>query len=186
MSLNRPVLGSSEEDDRETPLPTAPDPRRNPRFPRRHRSPGLQGSPARNDAYQWLEDTLRQLGYLRHGAGYQRRRRHLDKTRPSPIRLGERRKPFPEGRPGFLRVDSIHRGDQDGIKGLYHIHAVDEVTQMQVIVCVERISERYMLPALEQLLAAFPPVILKAGPVRWRAQLQPRRQEGQAAGELRS
>lgn len=96
---------------------------------------------------------------LRHSTGYQRRRRHIDKTRPSPVRIGERRKPFPDGRPGFLRVDSVHQGDLDGIKGLYHINAVDEATQMQVIVCVERISERYLLPALEQMLEAFPFVI---------------------------
>ena len=97
---------------------------------------------------------------LRHSAGYQRRRRHVDKTRPSPVRIGERRKPFPDGRPGFLRVDTVHQGDLDGIKGLYHVNAVDEVTQMQVIVSVERISERYLLPSLEQLLDAFPFVIL--------------------------
>lgn len=96
---------------------------------------------------------------LRHSTRYQRQRRHVDKTRPSPVRIGERRKPFPDGRPGFLRVDSVHQGDQDGIKGLYHVNAVDEVTQMQVIVCVERISERFLLPALEQLLELFPFVI---------------------------
>ena len=96
---------------------------------------------------------------LRHSTGYQRRRRHIDRARPRPVRIGERRKPFPDGRPGFLRVDSVHQGDLDGIKGLYHINAVDEATQMQVIVCVERISERYLLPALEQMLEAFPFVI---------------------------
>jgi hypothetical protein len=97
---------------------------------------------------------------LRHSAGYQRRRRHVSKTRPSPVRIGERRKPYPDGRPGFLRVDTVHQGDLHGIKGLYHVNAVDEVTQTQVIVSVERISERYLLPALEQLLGAFPFVIL--------------------------
>lgn len=96
---------------------------------------------------------------LRHSTGYQRQRRHIDKTRPSPVRIGERRKPFPDGRPGFLRVDSVHQGDLDGIKGLYHVNAVDEVTQMQIIVSVQRISERYLLPALEQLLESFPFVI---------------------------
>lgn len=96
---------------------------------------------------------------LRRSAGYQRQRRTVDKTRPSPVRIGERRKPFPEGRPGFLRVDSVHQGDLDGIKGLYHINAVDEATQMQVVVSVERISERYLLPALTQMLDAFPFVI---------------------------
>jgi hypothetical protein len=59
-----------------------------------------------------------------------------------------------------LRVDSVHQGDFDGIKGLYHINAVDEVTQMQVIVSVERISERYLIPALQLMLAAFPFAIL--------------------------
>ena len=97
---------------------------------------------------------------LRHSVGYQRQRTHVDKTRPTPVNIGERRKPFPEGRPGFLRVDSVHQGDFDGIKGVYHINAVDEVTQMQVIVCVERISEFYLLPALEQLLEHFPFAIL--------------------------
>ena len=76
------------------------------------------------------------------------------------VRIGERRKPTPEGRPGFLRVDMVHQGDQDGVKGLYHIDAVDEVTQMQVVVSVERISERYLLPVLEALLKTFPFTIL--------------------------
>ena len=75
---------------------------------------------------------------LRQSTGYQRQRRHKDKTRPTPVRIGERRKPRPEGRPGFLRVDTVHQGDLDGIKGLYHINAVDEVTQMQVVVSVEK------------------------------------------------
>ena len=97
---------------------------------------------------------------LRHSAGYQRQRTHVDKTRPTPVTIGERRKPFPDNRPGFLRVDSVHQGDFDGIKGVYHINAVDEVTQMQMVVCVERISEQYLLPALEQLLERFPFAIL--------------------------
>ena len=97
---------------------------------------------------------------LRHSVGYQRQRCHIDKTRPTRVNIGERRKPYPNGQPGFLRVDTVHQGDLDGIKGLYHINAVDEVTQMQVLVCVERISERYLLPALEEQLESFPFVIL--------------------------
>ena len=50
-------------------------------------------------------------------------------TRPTLIPNGERRRPRPEGRPGFLRIDNVHQGDRDGVKGLYHINAVDEVTQ---------------------------------------------------------
>jgi len=33
---------------------------------------------------------------------------------------------------------------------------VDEVTQCQIIVTPERISEAFMLPALKKILAAFP------------------------------
>ena len=93
---------------------------------------------------------------LRQSTAYQRQRCVLTKTRPKAAKIGTRRKPCPNDQPGYIRIDSVHQGDQDRRKGVYHINAVDEVTQFQIIVTVERISERYMLPALEQLLAAFP------------------------------
>jgi len=77
-------------------------------------------------------------------------------TRPTPIPIGERRKPRPQGRPGFLRIDTVHQGDQDGVKGIYHINAVDEVTQWEVVSATPQISERWLIPLLEQLLAQFP------------------------------
>ena len=57
-------------------------------------------------------------------------------------------------------MDTVHQGDQDGVKGLYHINAVDEETQFEVVCAVEKISERYLIPVLEQLLDQFPFVIL--------------------------
>ena len=93
---------------------------------------------------------------LRQSKTYQRQRGHVEQTRPVKIAIGERRKPRPEGRPGFLRVDSVHQGDLDGIKGLYHLNLVDEVTQFQFIGSLERISERFLLPLLQALLMAFP------------------------------
>lgn len=80
----------------------------------------------------------------------------MDKTRPIKTNIGERRKPFPEGRPGFLRVDSVHQGDLDGVKGIYHINLIDEVTQFQFVGSVERISEHYLMPVLEALITSFP------------------------------
>ena len=71
-----------------------------------------------------------------------------------------RRKPQPNGQPGYIRVDTVHQGDLDGIKGLYHINAVDEVTQFEIVCAVEKISERYLIPVLEQLLDQFPFIIL--------------------------
>ncbi len=70
---------------------------------------------------------------LRQRRGYRERHLHFDKTRPTPVAIGERRRPEPAGRPGYLRVDTVHQGDLDGVKGVYHIKAVDEVTQREVV-----------------------------------------------------
>lgn len=85
---------------------------------------------------------------------------HYTKTRPVQIAIGERKKPYPQGIPGFLRVDSVHQGDKDKEKGVYHINLVDEVIQWEIQVCVAGISEEFLLPALKEALAAFPFVIL--------------------------
>ena len=78
------------------------------------------------------------------------------KTRPVMIPIGERKKPFPEGKPGYIRVDSVHQGDLDKEKGVYHVNLVDEVTQWEVAVCVEGIAEQFLLPALTLALDVFP------------------------------
>jgi transposase InsO family protein len=96
---------------------------------------------------------------LRRANGYQRQRRHFEKTCPSRSSIPVRRQPDPQGRPGYLRLDTVHQGDLDGIKGVYHINAVDEITQFQCVFSVERISERFLLPVLEAILATFPFVI---------------------------
>ena len=74
----------------------------------------------------------------------------------SSAAIGQRRQPDPHGRPGYVRVDTVHQGDPDGAKGVYPIHAVDTVTQWQVVGCAEKISEWYLLPVLEAVLAQFP------------------------------
>ena len=97
---------------------------------------------------------------LRQQTGYQRHRRAWTKTRPVTLAIGERRAPAPNNQPGYLRVDSVCQGDQDGVKGLYHINAVDCVTQYEVVATCERISEAFLIPVLEALLQSFPFVIL--------------------------
>lgn len=57
---------------------------------------------------------------------------------------------------GYILIDSVHQGDQDKRKGIYHINAVDEVAQFQVIVTVAQLKEKIMRPALEDILNAFP------------------------------
>jgi transposase InsO family protein len=100
------------------------------------------------------------LYILRHSTTYQSVRQHFEKTRPTVSRFGERRQPQPNGRPGYLRVDTVHQGDFDRVKGGYHINAVDEVTPFEIVCSVEKISERYLIPVLEDLLDQFPFVIL--------------------------
>ena len=72
------------------------------------------------------------------------------------VTIGIRRAPRPDGQPGYIRIDSVHQGDQDGVKGVYHINAVDCVTQWELVACCEKISEAYLLPVIELLLASFP------------------------------
>jgi len=97
---------------------------------------------------------------LRKSIAYTRHRRHFEKTRTRPSKIGERRKPQPNGKPGYIRIDTVHQGDLDKQKGVYHINAVDEVTQFEVVCTVEKISEIYLIPALEQLLKTFPFIVL--------------------------
>lgn len=93
---------------------------------------------------------------LRKSNCYTQQRRSFTKTQPTKINIGERRKPSPNGRPGYIRIDTVHQGDQDKEKGVYHINAVDEVTQFQAVISVEKISERYLIPVLEEILMTFP------------------------------
>jgi len=97
---------------------------------------------------------------LRQRPRYRALRRHFTKTRPTMIAIGVRRAPQPQGRPGFIRIDTVHQGDQDGIKGLYHINAVDCVTQWEIVASCEKISEAFLLPVLAEMLAGFPFAIL--------------------------
>jgi transposase InsO family protein len=97
---------------------------------------------------------------LRKSKAYIRQRRHFEKTRSKPSKIGERRKPQPDGQPGYIRIDTVHQGDLDKHKGVYHINAVDEVTQFEVVCTVEKISEQFLIPALEQILEAFPFTLL--------------------------
>ena len=91
---------------------------------------------------------------------FQSRMLNCQKTHPVKVNIGVRKKPTPYGKPGFLRVDSVHQGDLDKEKGVYHINLVDEVTQWEIVGCVEGISEHFLAPLLEELLRLFPFLIL--------------------------
>ena len=93
---------------------------------------------------------------LRKHADYQARRVSFVKTRAVCNPIGVRKAPSPNGRAGFVRIDTVHQGDLDGVKGVYHITCVDEVSQWQVQACVQGISEAFLLPVLALVLLQFP------------------------------
>jgi transposase InsO family protein len=93
---------------------------------------------------------------LRPQPRYRERRLHYTKTRPTGVAIGERRCPDPQGQPGYLRVDTVHQGDAPAGPGVYHINAVDQVTQWEIVAATERISETWLEPVLQALLRQFP------------------------------
>ncbi|MEK6680136.1 MAG: transposase family protein, partial [Nitrospirota bacterium] len=93
---------------------------------------------------------------LRKSVHYQRLTKKYEKTKPRVVNIGERRKPTPNGVPGFLRVDTVHQGDRNKLKGVYHINILDEVTQWEMAGSVEKITESYLVPLLLKLIKKFP------------------------------
>lgn len=93
---------------------------------------------------------------LRQSGTYRKIRVSVQHTQSRQVSIGERRQPDPKGQPGYLRVDTVHQGQHDGRLGVYHINAVDTVTQWQVVGGTETISEQHLIPVLEAMLHQFP------------------------------
>jgi len=93
---------------------------------------------------------------LRKSIHYQRLTKKYEKTKPRIVNIGERRKPTPNGVPGYLRVDTVHQGDMEKQKGVYHINILDEVTQFEMAGSVEKITESFLVPLLLKLINKFP------------------------------
>lgn len=88
---------------------------------------------------------------LRHSDSY--RSFWINHTKARQVSIGMTKPPENFGRPGSIRIDSVSQKD------VYHINSVDEITQWEIIFCVPQISERYMIPALEEIFAQYPFVI---------------------------
>lgn len=97
-----------------------------------------------------------QVYRLRQGEDYRAARIHQTVTRPSTVKIGVRKAPCRNGGHGHIRIDSVHQADFDGAKGVYHINAVDCVTQWQLVATCERIDEAHLQPVLERLMQGFP------------------------------
>lgn len=86
-------------------------------------------------------------------------------TDPVSTPIGLRKRPQPMGIPGYLRVDTVHQGDRKLAlgkyeKGVYHLNLVDEVTQWEMVFCVETVSEQHLKPIFELLQQMFPFVVI--------------------------
>lgn len=81
------------------------------------------------------------------------------RTNATQVNIGIRAKPRPNGKPGYLRVDTVHSGDVNGEKGAYHINIVDEVTQWEMLAIVPNISEYALAPVVETLIKLYPFII---------------------------
>jgi len=103
-----------------------------------------------NISVSHIYNLKKKVSYLRSISFYQKTRKGKGKA------IGQRGKPQPEGRPGYLRVDTLHQGDREKQKGVYHINTVDEVTQWQVMGATEKISEEYLLPLLKRIIESYP------------------------------
>ncbi len=115
----------------------------------------------RNEKYRKLANiSVAHIYNLRKSRTYLRQGRVFEKTRARTVNIGIRRKPQPYGKPGYLRVDTVHQGDivikRKVHKGVYFINLVDEVTQMEFVFCVQAISERFITAVLEELMAICP------------------------------
>lgn len=96
---------------------------------------------------------------LRGTEGYRNKSLTVGRTIAVSRAIGIRKKPKPEGKPGYLRADTVHQGDLDGVKGVYHVNLVDEITQWELLICVDSITEGSMAYVLEEALRTFPFVI---------------------------
>jgi len=88
---------------------------------------------------------------LRHSLMY--KNSWVNHTKARQIPIGITMPPENFGKPGSIRVDTVNQRD------VYHINSVDEITQWEVVVCVPQISERCMLPALQELIDQYPFII---------------------------
>ena len=110
-----------------------------------------------NNAYAKLARiSVSHLYNLRETRQYQSHTLTVSGTKSVAVPIGRREKPKTGGKPGFIRVDTVHQGDLGKVKGVYYVNLVDEVTQWEVVACVPDISELFLEPVLAACLALFP------------------------------
>jgi len=112
--------------------------------------------------YENIKDiSVAHIYNLRSTRQYKSHALTFTKTQAVKRNIGERRKPSPNGYPGYIRVDTVHQGDLADKKGVYHINSVDEVTQWEIAASVEKISEAFLEPILKIIIEQYPFTIVE-------------------------
>lgn len=117
----------------------------------------------KDSRYENLSDiSVSYIYKLRKSVRYQRMTKRYDKTKPkrSGIGIGRRAKPEPNGNPGYIRVDTVHQGDRNGMKGVYHINTISQITQYECVGAVPEITHEFMVPILRKIINVYPFKIL--------------------------
>jgi transposase InsO family protein len=96
---------------------------------------------------------------LRRTKRYREQAQSIGKTEKRNVSIGIRAKPEPRGEPGHLRADTVHQGDYEAEKGVYHVNTVDEVCQWEIPFAVEEISMGCMKNAVGAALEMYPFII---------------------------
>lgn len=99
---------------------------------------------------------------LRQSSFYRNHTRTVHKTKPTTARCGERRRSDPQGQPGYLRVAPSIKGIEMVRKESTTSTQSMRSTQWEIVGCVSLISERYLVPVLEDLLTDVPPCCNRA------------------------
>lgn len=121
----------------------------------------LKSMAKKDPSYKNLSEiSVSHIYNLRKSVCYKRITKVYTKTKPTSVNIGSRRKPRPNGIPGFIRVDTVHQGDRSLEKGVYHINTADEVLQFECIGAVERINEEHLIPLLKKIIQSYPFKIL--------------------------
>ncbi len=94
---------------------------------------------------------------LRKTVTFQRAVTYCHGTKKSKaVGIGKRIKPNPNGKPGYIRVDSVEQGSTKAGGGVYHINAVDEVLQWEVTGAVETLIHENLVPLLRKIIESYP------------------------------
>ena len=96
--------------------------------------------------YKNIKDISVSYMYKLFGKTHDRRANKFFGTKPKNSTIGIRAPLTYDGCAGHLNVDTVHQGDRNGEKGIYHVNIVDSLTQWELIASLDVIAESSLAP----------------------------------------